>query len=89
MMRSQRTGNRYLAGLVAAVAFVFVAVGTLGPARHSPYYLLIVPVPGLIALVLGGLAWSSKDARSSAYSGAALVLLLVVLLLSHLLPRSA
>ena len=88
MMRSQRTGNRYLAGLVMAFAVAFFVVGTLGPARHSPYYWLIVPPPALMALVLGWRAWSVEKDRSTAYSAAALVLLVAVLGLSHLLPRS-
>jgi hypothetical protein len=86
MMRSQRTGSRYLAGLVMMLALAFFVIGTLGPARHSPYYLLIVPLPAFIALVLGWRAWSSEE-KSSHYSALALVLLLVVLAFSHLLPR--
>ena len=88
MKRSQRQGSRYLAGLVIAFAVTFFLVGTLGPARHSPYYLVIVPLPALVALVLGWRAWSSKDERSTGFSSAALLLLLAVLVLSHLLPRS-
>ncbi|HYX46820.1 MAG TPA: hypothetical protein VE820_08370 [Sphingomicrobium sp.] len=88
MRQFQRTGNRYLAGLVIAFAILFFAVGTLGPAHHSPYYLAIVPLPSLIALVLGWQAWSSAPARSTAFSAAALVLLVAVLGFSHLLPRS-
>jgi hypothetical protein len=87
MKRSQRTGRRYLAGLVIAFALAFFAVGTLGPARRSPYYLAIVPLPAAIALILGWRAWSNEE-RSTAYSAAALVLLIAVLGLSHLLPRS-
>ena len=88
MRRSKRTGNRYLAGLVIAFAILFFSVGTLGPARHSLYYLLIVPLPAAIALVLGWRAWSIQNERSTAYSAAALVLLVAVLGFSHLLPRS-
>ena len=88
MKRSQRQGNRYLAGLVIAVASVFFAVGTVGPAHHSPYYLAIVPLPSAIALFLGWRAWSSESEKSTAFSAAALVLLILVLLFSHLLPRS-
>ena len=87
MKRSQRQGNRYLAGLVIAFAIVFFIVGTLGPAHHSPYYLAIVPLPSAIALFLGWRAWSESE-KSTAYSAAALVLLLLVLVFSHLLPRS-
>jgi hypothetical protein len=86
--QSQRKGNRYLAGLVIGFALVFLAVGTLGPARHSPYYLAIVPLPALVAAILGWRAWHSEE-RSSAYSASALVLLIAVLGLSHLLPRSS
>ena len=89
MKRSQRQGNRYLAGLVIAFAIVFFAVGTVGPAHHSPYYLAIVPLPSAIALFLGWRAWSSESEKSTAFSAAALVLLILVLLLSHLLPRSS
>jgi len=89
MKRSQRQGNRYLAGLVIAFAIVFFAVGTVGPAHHSPYYLAIVPLPSAIALFLGWRAWSSESEKSTAFSAAALVLLILVLLFSHLLPRSA
>jgi hypothetical protein len=88
MRRAQRTGNRYLAGLVIGFAIVFFAVGSLGPARHSPYYPLIVPLPAFIALILGWRAWSSEPDRSSALSALALMLLVLVLLFSHLLPRS-
>jgi len=86
--RSQGQGNRYLAGLVIAFAIVFFIVGTLGPAHHSPYYLAIVPLPSAIALFLGWRAWSSEREKSTAYSAVALVLLLLVLVFSHLLPRS-
>ena len=88
MMASQRIGNRYLAGLAMALAVLFFAVGTLGPAHRSPYYLAIVPVPALIALVLGWRAWAAEQEKSVRYSAAALGLLLAVLVLSHLLPRS-
>ena len=88
MRRSQRRGNRYLAGVVIALSLLFFVVGTLGPAHRSPYYLAIVPVPAIVGLALGWRAWSADDRRSPAYSTAALVLLLAVLLLSHLLPRS-
>jgi hypothetical protein len=86
--KTQRKGNRYLAGLVIAFSLLFFALGTLGPARHSPYYLAIVPLPAAIALLLGWRAWWSEDDRSSAYSAAALILLIAVLGLSHILPRS-
>jgi hypothetical protein len=88
MMRSQRFGNRYLAGLVIALSLLFFIVGTLGPAHRSPYYFAIVPLPALIGVALGWRAWSAEDSRSPGYSAAALVLLLAVLLFSHLLPRS-
>lgn len=88
MKRSQHKGRRYVAGLVIAFAVTFFLVGTLGPARHSPYYLVIVPLPALIALVLGWRAWSSNDEWSTRFSFAALLLLMAVLVLSHLLPRS-
>ncbi len=87
-MRSQRVGRRYLAGLVMALALAFFVLGTLGPARHSPYYFLIVPPPALIVLFLGWRSWKSEK-RSTAYSASALALLLAVLAFSHLLPRSA
>jgi cytochrome bd-type quinol oxidase subunit 2 len=85
---SQRKGSHYLAGLVMVFAVAFFLVGTLGPAHRSPYYLLIVPLPAVIALGLGWRAWSSEE-KPTAYSASALVLLLVVLVFSHLLPRSA
>lgn len=87
MTRHQRQGTRYLAGFAIAVALAFMVVGTLGPAHRSPYYLAIVPLPGLIALFLGWRAWSSED-KSVSYSASALALLLFVLVFSHLLPRS-
>jgi hypothetical protein len=87
MMRSQRRGSRYLAGLVIVFALTFFAVGTLGPAHRSPYYVAVVPLPAAIALILGLRAWSNEE-KSSGYSAAALVLLVAVLGLSHLLPRS-
>jgi heme O synthase-like polyprenyltransferase len=85
-MQSQRKGRRYLAGLVI-LALVFMAVGTLGPAHRSPYYPVIVVLPGLAVLLLGWRAWSSAD-RSVALSAIALVLLLLVLIFSHFLPRA-
>ncbi len=88
MMPTQSKGRRYLAGLVIAFAFLFLAVGTLGPARHSPYYWAIVPLPAAVALLLGWRAWSLEDEKSIGHSSAALILLVAVLLLSHLLPRS-
>ena len=88
MIRSKRTGRRYLAGLVIIFALAFFVVGTFGPAHRSSYYWLIVPLPALIALVLGWRAWSLEKDRSTAYSAAALILLVAVLGLSHLLPRS-
>ena len=88
MRRAQRAGNRYLAGLVVAFSILFFVIGTLGPARHSSYYLAIVPLPAAITLILGCKAWTLRNDRSSAYSAAALVLLIAVLGFSHLLPRS-
>jgi hypothetical protein len=87
MMATQRQGRRYLAGLVMIFALAFMVVGTLGPAHRSPYSLAIVPVPGLVAMFLGWRAWSSEE-KSTAFSAAALALLLFVLVFSHLLPRS-
>ena len=87
MKARQRLGRRYLAGLVMALAVLFNLVGTLGPARHSPYYWVIVPVPAVIAVLLGARAWTTEK-NSTAYSAAALGLLLCVLFFSHLLPRS-
>ena len=87
-MRSrQRAGRRYLAGLVMAFALLFVVVGTVGPAHRSPYYLAIVPLPAAIAALLGWRAWTSKE-RAATFCAAALVLLVLVLIFSHLLPRS-
>jgi hypothetical protein len=88
MRERQRTGRRYLAGLVMLMAIAFFVLGTIGPARHSPYYLAIVPPPALIAFAFGWRAWSSER-RSTAYCAAALALLIAVLFFSHLLPRSA
>ena len=88
MTRSQqRIGSRYLAGLVIAFALLFFVVGTVGPAHRSPYYLAIVPLPAAIAAFLGWRGWTSKE-HSTVFSAAALVLLLVVLVFSHFLPRS-
>ena len=88
MRTQQRTGSRYLAALVIVFALVFFLVGTFGPAHRSPYYLAIVPLPAAIAALLGYRAWTSTK-RSAVFSAAALVLLLLVLVFSHLLPRSA
>ena len=88
MIRSQRTGNRYLAALVIAFALLFFVVGTLGPARHSPFYPLIVPLPAFAALILGSRAWKSDAETSTKLSAAALIMLVLVLVFSHLLPRS-
>ena len=71
-----------------AFAVLFFVVGTLGPAHRSSYYWFIVPLPAAIALFLGSRAWTRED-RSTAYSTAALLLLALVLVFSHLLPRSA
>jgi len=88
MMKSQRIGSRYLAGLVMGFAIAFFLIGTMGPARHSPYYFAIVPLPALIALLLGWRAWTCEPDKSTGWSAAALLLLLFVLIFSHLLPRS-
>ena len=88
MNRSCHAGSRYLAGLVILFAIAFFVVGTLGPPRRSPFYLLIIPPTAAVALFLGWRAWRSERDRSTAYSAAALVLLVAVLGLSHLLPRS-
>ena len=88
MKGRKQTGNRYLAGLVIAFALLFLAAGTLGPAHRSPYYWAIVPLPAAIAFLLGFRAWSLQNERSTAYSAAAMVLLIAVLGFSHLLPRS-
>jgi hypothetical protein len=87
-MGSQAAGRRYLAGLAIAFALLFFIVGSLGPAHHSPYYWLIVPPPALIAFLLGWRAWSATGDRSVRLSAAALILLMMVLVFSHLLPRS-
>jgi hypothetical protein len=87
MRPRQRTGSRYLAGLVIAFALLFFIVGTMGPAHRSRYYLAVVPLPAAIAAFLGWRAWTSKE-RSTALCATALVLLLLVLGFSHLLPRS-
>ena len=87
MRSQQRIGKRYLGGLVIAFAMLFFVVGTVGPAHRSPYYLAIVPLPAAIASFLGWRAWNSRE-RSATLSAAALVLLLLVLIFSHLLPRS-
>ena len=87
MRAQQRLGRRYLAALVMCMAVAFFILGTLGPARHSPYYLLIVPPPAAVAFFLGWRSWSSEE-RSTVYSASALILLLAVLAFSHLLPRS-
>ena len=87
-MRSQRTGRRYLAGLAIAFALAFMVAGALGPANQSPYYPEIVFVPGLTALLIGWRAWSMNE-RSVTLSAVALLLLLLVLIFSHLLPRAA
>ena len=81
MMRSQRKGRRYLAGLVIAFAFLFLAIGTLGPARHSAYYWAIVPLPAAIAFLLGVARLVFERRKSIGYSAAALILLVAVLLL--------
>ena len=87
-MRSQRTGRRYLAGLAIAFALAFMVAGALGPANRSPCYPEIVFVPGLVALLIGWRAWSMNE-RSVTLSAVALLLLLLVLVFSHLLPRTA
>ena len=87
-MRSQRTGRRYLAGLAIAFALAFMVLGALGPANRSPFYPEIVFVPGLVALLIGWRAWSIAE-KSITFSSVALLLLLLVLIFSHLLPRVA
>jgi hypothetical protein len=89
MRRRQAIGRRYLAILVMAFAILFFIVGTLGPAHHSPFYWLIVPPPALVAFALGWRGWSSDGERSTVFSAAGLALLVIVLVFSHLLPRSA
>ena len=87
MHSQQRIGGRYLAGLVIAFALLFLLVGTIGPAHRSSYYFAIVPLPAGIAALLGWRAWTSED-HSTGFSAGALALLLLVLVFSHLLPRS-
>lgn len=84
MMRSKRLGNRYLAALVMALGAAHLVVGTLGPARQSPNFFLLIPLPAIIAIFVGWQAWTTEDTKSAGYSAAGLVILLVALAFSHL-----
>jgi hypothetical protein len=79
---------RLFAMLTIALAGSFLVVGTLGPAHRSPYYWWIVPPPALLALALGWKAWVTPE-KSARLATAAIALLLIVLVFSHLLPRAS
>jgi hypothetical protein len=80
-MRSQRTGNRYLAGLVMAFALTYLILASVRPGVLTPYF--FTPLPGVIALFLGWRAWSSRGGQSVGYSTAGLVILLAGLALAR------
>ena len=84
MMQSQRIGGRYLAALTMVFAAAHFVIGTLGPVRQSPFYLLLVPLPALAALALGWRAWRKPGGKSASYSEAALATLLLALFLWRL-----
>jgi hypothetical protein len=84
-MRSQQTGRRYLAGLVMAMAAVYLVAVGLSAAFAWPntYHLWLIVnvfafglVPALAAFVLGRRAWSTKAASSVGFAAVALVILI-------------
>jgi hypothetical protein len=85
-MRSQELGRRYLAGLVMAMAAVYLAAICWSSvlAWRETYHLWLVVnllgfglVPAVAAFLLGLRAWSMKGASSSGLAAIALVILLV------------
>ena len=90
MMRSQRIGGRYLAGLVIAAAVLYFGLTCAACAMawsdtYRPWLLVnffaFGLVPAAAALVLGIRAWS---ANSAGLSTIALVVLLVAIILWQL-----
>jgi hypothetical protein len=82
--RAQRTGNRYFAGLVMAFAMLHLIIGSLGPVRQSPYFVILVVLPALAAFILGGRAWSSTNGKWPGHSAAGLVILILAQVLWRL-----
>jgi hypothetical protein len=91
-MRSQRTGNVYLAGLVIAAAVLHCAILIVSTALtwvHADRSLLIFKlvvlgvVPAILAISLALRASSETGEASAARSGGGLVILLAALALSH------
>jgi hypothetical protein len=85
-MRSQELGRRYLAGLVMAMAAIYLGVVSLssGVAWRETYHPWLVLnllglglVPALAAFLLGLRAWSTKGTSSTGFAAVALVILLV------------
>jgi hypothetical protein len=82
MRRSQRTGNRYLAGLVIIFSLFYLIIAAAEPGMLTPFF--FAPLPGVAALFLGWRAWSTAGGKSVAYSTAGLVILLGALALARL-----
>ena len=88
MMRSQKIGQRYLAGFVMASAVVYLAATCATSAiawrDTDPWWLsmnlfLIGFAPSIAAFGLGSRAWSATHVNSALLSAAALVILILSL----------
>jgi hypothetical protein len=87
MMRSQRIGNRYLAGLVIAFGVLYFALTCAETALGRRYWLnfvLLGLVPAMAALLLSLRAWSAVPGASDRYSAAGLIILIAALVSSRL-----
>jgi putative effector of murein hydrolase LrgA (UPF0299 family) len=81
----ERPGNRYLAGLVIAMALLYFGLAYLAtalpwPDRRSPSLIdliLLGILPALATILFGVGSWRAKAGKSAALSAAGLVVLLV------------
>jgi hypothetical protein len=92
VIKAQRTGNRYLAGLVVALAALHLATSALSTAllwpernhaRLAASLALLGFFPAVAAALLGVWAWQVKGGRSASWSAAALTVLLAAIAASH------
>ena len=88
MIRSQELGRRYLAGLVMAMAAVYLVAVCLSSALawRETYHPWLVAnllgfgfVPAVAAFLLALRAWSTKGTSSTRLAAVALVILLVAI----------
>jgi hypothetical protein len=87
VISSQRTGNRYLAGLVIAFSFIYLGLTSARAALGQLSFgdlALLGALPAAIAFLLGLRAWRSTGNASPFYSAIALMVLITGLALSRL-----